>query len=247
MTRKYAQEAIKPYNSTEPKDKQVEEMFDSIAPKYDLLNHLLSVGIDRKWRRKAIDTLADAHPKTILDIATGTGDFAILAAKRLKPERLVGIDLSQNMLDVAQKKVAAEGLNNIISLEQGDCLALNYADETFNAAMVAFGARNFSDLELGLSEIYRVLQKNGRLVVLELTSPKHFPMKQLFWLYSHLYMPLLGRLLSKDTRAYHYLPATMEVFPQGEVMSQILASLGYRYITYKRLTFGLCTLYTAAR
>ncbi|MBR1889087.1 MAG: bifunctional demethylmenaquinone methyltransferase/2-methoxy-6-polyprenyl-1,4-benzoquinol methylase UbiE [Alloprevotella sp.] len=247
MSEKYAQETIKPYEETGSKTAQVEQMFDNIAHSYDLLNHFLSCGIDRNWRKKAILSLENLQPKEILDVATGTGDFAILSAQLLNPAKIVGIDLSQKMLEIGREKVAAEKLDGVISLLQKDCGQLSFADESFDAVTVAYGARNFADLELGLREIRRVLKSNGRLVMLELTAPKHFPMRQLFWIYSHIYMPMVGRLISKDAKAYKYLPATMEAFPQGEVMSETLKGLGYRDVNFRRFTFGLCTLYTAGK
>lgn len=240
----YEQEHIKPYSQEGEKGAQVEQMFDNIAPKYDLLNHLLSFGIDKYWRKAALKTLKPFAPQQMLDMATGTGDFALLAKKMLQPAHLLGADLSEGMLEVARKK--AEGIEGM-TFEKHDCMALTLADDTFDAATVAYGVRNFPDLERGLSELRRVLKPGGRLVIIELTSPKSFPMKQLFWLYSHAFMPFIGRLFSRDKQAYKYLPATMEAFPQGEVMQQILQKVGYTDVKFKRYTFGLSTLYTAAK
>ena len=240
----YDQEKIKPYSQDGEKGEQVEQMFDNIAPTYDLLNHLLSFGIDRHWRRAALRTLRPFAPKHMLDMATGTGDFALLAKRMLQPDHLLGADLSEGMLEVARKK--AEGIEGI-TFEKHDCMQLALADNTFDAATVAYGVRNFPDLERGLSELRRVLKPGGRLVIIELTSPKSFPMKQLFWLYSHVFMPLVGKIVSRDSKAYTYLPATMEAFPQGEVMQQILQKVGYTDVKFKRYTFGLSTLYTAAK
>ena len=241
----YKQELIKPYGKEGEKTEQVQEMFDNIAPTYDLLNHGLSLGIDRHWRRAAIDSLRPYNPQHILDVATGTGDFAILAARELKPQHLLGIDLSEGMMRVGREKVEREGLQDVISFQQEDCLALTLADNSFDAVMVAYGIRNFSDLDKGLREMCRVLKPGGRLVIIELTSPRRFPMKQLFWLYSHVYMPTLGRIISRDKQAYKYLPATMEAFPQGEEMLGILQRAGFSDVSFKRFTFGLSTLYTA--
>lgn len=240
----YRQEQIKPYSNDTEKGAQVEQMFDNIAPTYDLLNHLLSFGIDRHWRRAALRSLKPFAPKRMLDMATGTGDFAILAKKMLNPDSLLGADLSEGMLEVARKK--AEGIKGM-TFEKHDCMDLALADDTFDAATVAYGVRNFPDLERGLSELRRVLKPGGRLVIIELTSPKSFPMKQLFWIYSHVLMPLIGKVVSRDSSAYTYLPATMEVFPQGEVMQEILKKVGYTDVKFKRYTFGLSTLYTAAK
>lgn len=243
----YKQEQIKPYSSEGKKTEQVQEMFDNIAPTYDLLNHSLSLGIDRRWRRAAIDSLRRYAPQNILDVATGTGDFALLAARELKPQHLLGIDLSEGMMRVAREKVEKEGLQDIITFQQEDCLSLSLEDDSFDAVTVAYGIRNFSDLDRGLREMQRVLKPGGRLVIIELTSPRNFPMKQLFWLYSHIYMPTLGRIISRDKQAYKYLPATMEAFPQGEEMQGILSRAGFSDVRFKRFTFGLSTLYTACK
>lgn len=241
----YKQELIKPYDAATGKTEQVEQMFDNIAPTYDLLNHSLSWGIDRSWRRAAIDSLRPYRPQRILDVATGTGDFAILAAKLLEPEALLGVDLSEGMMEVARQKVEREELQGVIRFQKEDCLNLSFPNGSFDALTVAYGIRNFSDLDCGLREMHRVLRPGGRLVIVELTAPRHFPMRQLFWLYSHVWMPLIGRLVSKDSRAYSYLPATMEAFPQGEEMRQILMRAGFSDVNFRRFTFGLSTLYTA--
>lgn len=241
----YKQEQIKPYDAATGKTEQVEQMFDHIAPTYDLLNHSLSWGIDRSWRRAAIDSLRPYRPQRILDVATGTGDFAILAAKLLEPEALLGVDLSEGMMEVARQKVEREELQDVIRFQKEDCLNLSFPNGSFDALTVAYGIRNFSDLDCGLREMLRVLRPGGRLVIVELTAPRHFPMRQLFWLYSHVWMPLIGRLVSKDSRAYSYLPATMEAFPQGEEMRQILMRAGFSDVNFRRFTFGLSTLYTA--
>lgn len=243
----YKQEHIKPYGEGEAKGKQVEQMFDSIAHSYDLLNHLLSMGIDKHWRRAAINSLKPFAPRKMLDVATGTGDFAIMSAKELRPESLLGVDLSEGMMNVAREKVKKEGLEQTISFQQEDCMQLSFPDDSFDALTVAYGIRNFEDLDRGLREMRRVLKPSGRLVIIELTSPQRFPMKQLFWLYSHVLMPLVGKIVSHDSKAYTYLPATMEAFPQGEVMSEILKKAGFTDIRFKRFTFGLSTLYNAAK
>jgi demethylmenaquinone methyltransferase/2-methoxy-6-polyprenyl-1,4-benzoquinol methylase len=243
----YKQEEIKPYTAEGEKGAQVEQMFDNIAHSYDLLNHCLSMGIDKRWRRAAINTLKPFAPKRMLDVATGTGDFAILAARMLGPEALLGVDISEGMLDVGRKKVLQGGLANIVKFQKDDCMALSLDDDQFDAITVAYGVRNFPDLDKGLSEMRRVLKKNGRLVIIELTAPRRFPMRQLFWLYSHAFMPLVGWMISKDKRAYSYLPATMEAFPQGEEMQKILEKAGYRDVAFKRFTFGLSTMYTAKK
>lgn len=243
----YKQEQIKPYNSKEAKGKQVERMFDSIAHSYDLLNHTLSLGIDKHWRKAAIDSLRPFQPQHILDVATGTGDFAMLAAKELQPKSLLGIDLSEGMMDVGRRKVKDAQLDNVIRFQKEDCLHLTLEKDSFDAVMVAYGIRNFENLDQGLREMCRVLKPKGRLVIIELTSPNRFPMKQLFWLYSHVLMPTLGKLISKDSQAYAYLPATMEAFPQGEEMQHILQKAGFKDVKFKRFTFGLSTLYMASK
>ena len=243
----YEQEAIKPYEEGAGKTVQVERMFDNIAPTYDKLNHRLSWDIDKGWRRKAIRQLAPFHPKTLLDIATGTGDFAILAAEMLQPDRLVGADISEGMMDIGREKVRQKGLQDIISFEKEDCMALSYPDGTFDAVTAAFGIRNFADLDQGLKEMCRVLKVGGHLSIVELTTPVAFPMKQLFHVYSHTVLPIYGRLISKDTSAYRYLTKTIEAFPQGERMTEILKKAGFREASFQRLTFGICTMYIATK
>ena len=242
----YRQEVIKPYGEGE-KAKQVEQMFDNIAPSYDKLNHRLSWNIDKGWRRKAIKQLAPFKPQSLLDIATGTGDFAILAAEMLRPQKLVGADISEGMMEIGRQKVRQKGLQDIISFDKEDCLHLSYQDETFDAVTAAFGIRNFADLDSGLREMQRVLRKGGHLSIVELTSPVSFPMKQLFHIYSHTVLPVYGRLISKDTSAYSYLTKTIEAFPQGERMVGILKEAGFKEAGFKRLTFGICTMYYATK
>ena len=243
----YPQEHIKPYGNDGKKSEQVEEMFDNIAPAYDKLNHTLSMGIDRSWRRKAIKYLRPFRPRRIMDVATGTGDFAILACRELQPDSLIGTDISEGMMNVGREKVKKEGLSDKISFAREDCTSLSFADNRFDAITVAFGIRNFEDLDKGLSEMCRVLKPGGHLVILELTTPDRFPMKQLFAIYSKVVIPLLGKLLSKDNSAYHYLPETIKVFPQGEVMKGVISKTGFGEVHFRRLTFGICTLYTATK
>lgn len=242
----YEQEKINPYRQGE-KGAQVEEMFDNIAPTYDTLNHRLSWNIDKYWRRKAIDKLRPYRPKRILDVATGTGDFVIEAARALQPKELLGTDISEGMMQVGRDKVAAMGLDSVIRFQREDCLALSLADDSFDAVTAAFGIRNFQNLEQGLREMWRVLRKGGHLCVIELTTPVGFPMRQLFSIYSHTVLPLYGRLISKDTKAYSYLTQTIEAFPQGEAMEQILRRAGFVEASFQRLTFGICTLYFATK
>lgn len=242
----YQQETIKPYNSGD-KATQVEQMFDNIAPAYDTLNHRLSWNIDRGWRRKAIGQLAPHRPQVMLDIATGTGDFALLAAELLQPQRLIGADISEGMMNIGRQKVAQRGLQHIISFEKEDCTCLSYPDGTFDAVTAAFGIRNFADLDKGLSEMCRVLKKGGHLSIVELTTPVTFPMRQLFHVYSHTVLPVYGRLISHDGSAYSYLTKTIEAFPQGERMVGILRKAGFSEASFKRLTFGICTMYFATK
>ena len=240
-------EEIKPYHAEGKKSEQVEQMFDHIAPAYDLLNHTLSMGIDRGWRRKAIRWLSPFRPKRIMDVATGTGDFAILACQMLQPEQLIGTDISEGMMNVGREKVKKEGLSDVIQFAREDCTCLSFTNNSFDAITVAFGIRNFEDLDKGLSEMYRVLTPGGHLVILELTTPDRFPMKQLFKIYSKMVIPVLGKLFSKDNRAYQYLPQTIQAFPQGEIMKGVITRAGFRQVTFQRLTFGICTLYTATK
>lgn len=242
----YEQESIKPYNSGE-KGKQVEEMFNNIAPTYDTLNHRLSWDIDKGWRKKAIAQLQPFSPRHILDIATGTGDFAILAARMLTPEKLVGADISEGMMDIGRQKVKRARLEQIISFEKEDCLQLSYPENSFDAVTAAFGIRNFPNLDRGLKEIFRVLKPGGHLSIVELTSPVAFPMKQLFKVYSHTVLPIYGRLVSRDDSAYRYLTATIEAFPQGEQMVGIFKKAGFSEARFERLTFGICTMYLATK
>lgn len=222
-------------------------MFDQIAHSYDALNHRLSWDIDKCWRRKAISQLKPYAPGTILDVATGTGDFAILSAKMLNPSKLVGIDLSEGMMEIGRNKVKQQGLDGTISFTKGDCMHLPFGDESFDAVTAAFGIRNFEDLEQGLREMQRVLKKGGVLCIIELTTPVSFPMKQLFRVYSHTILPMYGRMISKDDKAYSYLTATIEAFPQGETMIGILKGAGFTFASFKRLTFGICTMYMAKK
>lgn len=243
----YPQENIKPYNADEKKSVQVEKMFDNIAHAYDRLNHTLSLGIDKSWRCKAIAWLKPFHPQRIMDVATGTGDFAIQAYQDLLPEELIGTDISEGMMNVGKEKVRRNGLTGKIIFAKEDCTSLTFGAESFDAVTVAFGVRNFEDLDKGLSEICRVLTPNGKLVILELSYPEKFPMKQLYAIYSRIVIPTLGKLFSKDNSAYHYLPQSIKAFPQGEVMKNIIGKAGFREVSFRRLTFGICTLYMASK
>ncbi|MDY5947046.1 MAG: bifunctional demethylmenaquinone methyltransferase/2-methoxy-6-polyprenyl-1,4-benzoquinol methylase UbiE [Prevotella sp.] len=243
----YNQEKIKPYQQDGEKKEQVEHMFNQIAHSYDTLNHRLSWDIDKIWRKKAINILKKKKPSHILDVATGTGDFAIKAAEAIRPDNVLGIDISESMMEIGREKVAQKGLQDIISFQKEDCTNLTLADNSFDAVIAAFGIRNFADLDRGLSEMARVLKPGGVLVILELTSPVHFPIKQLFKIYSHTILPVYGRLISKDPTAYSYLTATIEAFPQGEQMMEILQRAGFSNTSFTRLTFGICTMYVATK
>lgn len=243
----YEQEKIKPYDGEGEKGKLIEEMFDNIAPTYDTLNHRLSGNIDKGWRKKAIRQLQPFRPKQMLDIATGTGDFAILAAKELKPEHLIGADISEGMMAIGREKVKAAGLSDVISFQKEDSLNLSFPDNTFDAVTAAFGIRNFQNLDKGLGEICRVLKKGGHLSIVELTTPVKFPMKQLFRIYSNTFLLNYAKFISKDKSAYEYLNKTVEAFPQGEKMMEIFQKAGFAKSSFRRLTFGICTMYFAEK
>ncbi|MCE1200906.1 MAG: bifunctional demethylmenaquinone methyltransferase/2-methoxy-6-polyprenyl-1,4-benzoquinol methylase UbiE [Bacteroidia bacterium] len=228
------------------KKRQVEAMFDSIAHKYDFLNHFLSVNIDKLWRKKVVKTVAATNPSKVLDVATGTADLAI-ALSRFSYAEITGIDISRKMLDVGDQKLARKKLNNRIKLMQADSENLPFADETFDAVMVAFGVRNFEDLDRGLSEMFRVTRKGGMVAVLEFSKPNKFPVKQLYNFYFRNILPALGRIFSKDKGAYTYLPESVNVFPEGKAFMDRLSAAGYSSIEQKRLTFGIATFYSARK
>ncbi len=243
----YNQEKIIPYGKKEEKVKVVEEMFNNIAPNYDKLNHLMSFDIDKGWRRKAISQLMPYPHDQILDIATGTGDFAILAAKMLRPEKITAVDISEGMMNVGRLKAKEEGVSDTIDFKKEDCTNMTFADNTFDAVISAFGIRNFQDLDKGLAEMCRVLKKGGHLSIVELATPVKFPMRQLFKIYSHIVLPAYGKIVSHDKSAYEYLPATIEAFPQGEQMMDILLKAGFAKAGFKRLTCGICTMFFAEK
>lgn len=243
----YRQEQIKPYGNSGDKGEQVEQMFDNIAPTYDVLNHRLSGDIDKRWRRKAIAQLAPFRPQKLLDIATGTGDFALLAARMLQPQQLIGADISEGMMTVGRQKVQRQGLEKIISFRREDCMQLSFADGSFDAVTAAFGIRNFKDLDTCLRELHRVLRPGGHLSIVELSAPVRPPMSWFFKIYSHTLLPLYARIVSKDKSAYRYLISSIEAFPQGEEMTQILRKAGFEQVTFRRLTFGVCTMYLATK
>jgi demethylmenaquinone methyltransferase / 2-methoxy-6-polyprenyl-1,4-benzoquinol methylase len=231
---------------SEGKKEQVRDMFNRIARHYDFLNHFLSLGIDKTWRRQAIDMLKREKPATILDVATGTADLAI-EALRLAPEKIIGVDISEEMLILGQQKIRSLSAEQIIELRKGDSELLPFEDDIFDAVTVAFGVRNFEDLDKGLREMLRVLKSNGTLVALEFSQPKGFPFTQLFHFYFHNLLPLIGRFFSKDRRAYAYLPQSVEAFPSGEEFMKKLENAGFALIRCIPLTFGVCSLYVGKK
>ncbi len=237
-------EVVKPYQAGGSKKTQVGKMFDNIAPYYDFLNRLLTLRIDVLWRRKAIGMIKNKQAETILDVATGTADLTLEINKQLKPKQIIGMDLSSKMLEIGRKKVAKKGLNNLIRLDQGDSENLKYEDNTFDVATAAFGVRNFEDLNAGLKEINRVLKKNGQIVVLEFSRPTIFPFKQLFNLYFKYVLPLIGKVTSKDPKAYQYLYESVQAFPDGEDFLDVLKETGFNSNQCKKLSLGICSVYT---
>lgn len=218
-------------------------MFDDIAPRYDFLNRFLSAGIDVSWRKKALNQLKPIKPASLLDVATGTGDVAIMAARILNPGKIIGIDISEGMLELGRKKLLKEGLTHQISLQQGDSEAIKFPDASFDAVTVAFGVRNFENLEKGLSEIYRVLKPGGKLVVLEFSKPKIKGIQQLYNLYMGLVAPGVGKIFSKNREAYQYLNDSVQQFPEGKAFTDIMDKTGFKETTCKRLSLGICSIY----
>ncbi|HEV8081405.1 MAG TPA: bifunctional demethylmenaquinone methyltransferase/2-methoxy-6-polyprenyl-1,4-benzoquinol methylase UbiE [Chitinophagaceae bacterium] len=240
----YQHDAVVPFkDSAESKKKQVEKMFDNIAFRYDFLNHFLSAGIDVGWRKKAIKQLRSLAPKAILDVATGTGDMAILACKLLRVEKITGIDISDGMLEIGKKKIKNLGLQNRVELLKGDSETIKFTDNSFDAVTVAFGVRNFQDLELGLNEIKRVLKPGGKLIVLEFTKPKLPVIKNFYNLYLNIIAPRIGRMISKSKDAYQYLNESVQKFPEGKDFVEILNKLGYKNASCKTLSLGISSIY----
>lgn len=234
---------VKPRNDSEKgKKEQVEEMFDNIASRYDFLNHFLSFGIDKLWRRRAIRLIKPFSPIDILDVATGTGDFAI-AALKTGAMSITGIDISEEMLAVGRNKLKALGLDNQIVLKKGDSEQIEFPDSIFGAVTVAFGVRNFENLEKGLSEIHRVLKPGGVLCILEFSKPRMFPVKQFYNIYSYYILPFFGRLISKDNSAYRYLPESVAEFPDGKNFISLMRKAGFNKSKEYRQTFGVATIY----
>lgn len=244
----FAHDKIVPYQgSVHGKKEQVAEMFDDIAPRYDFLNRFLSAGIDVRWRKKALEELKFLKPQNLLDVATGTADVAIMAARILNPQKIVGIDISTGMLDLGQKKLLKEGLEKQIELQTGDSEAINFPEASFDAVTVAFGVRNFANLEKGLSEIYRVLKPGGKLVVLEFSKPKIIGIQQFYNLYMGIVAPGVGSIFSKNRDAYQYLHDSVQKFPEGKVFTDILNKTGFKENTCKRLSLGICSIYTGIK
>jgi demethylmenaquinone methyltransferase/2-methoxy-6-polyprenyl-1,4-benzoquinol methylase len=235
-----------PVGEIEGKKEQVEAMFDAIAPRYDLLNRVLSFGIDQRWRRKAVALLEPERPQRILDVATGTADLAI-EALRLNPQKVVGVDIAEEMLRRGREKITQMGLEDRIVLQRGDAEKLPFSDRQFDAVLVAFGVRNFQNLDRGLAEIRRVLRPGGTLVVLEFSKPRAFPVKQVYTFYSRHILPRIGRAVSKNDGAYRYLPDSVAAFPHGEAFLDRMRRAGYHDLTCQPLTFGIASLYTGQR
>ncbi len=234
---------VVPYkDQSKSKKEQVANMFNTISPQYDFLNHLLSGGIDIIWRKKAIKLLQNKGIKTMLDIATGTGDFAIEALK-INPEKIVGVDISEGMLSLGQEKIKKMGLEKTIQLQKGDSEKLPFSDNSFDAVIVSFGVRNFENLQKGLTDMFRVTKPGGYCLILEFSNPRKFPMKQLYTFYSKYCLPFLGKMISKDPSAYTYLPESVKAFPDGPEFIQIFKSVGYSETNWIPMTGGICSIY----
>ena len=239
--------AVLPYKEDHAgKKEQVARMFDNISGNYDFLNHFLSLGIDIAWRKKAIAQLRDLKPRKLLDVATGTGDFAVEALS-LNPEKIIGVDISNGMLDMGRKKMKAKGFEHIIELRTADSENLPFEEGAFDAVIVAFGVRNFEHLEKGIAEMFRVLRPGGKLVVLEFSRPAGFPFRHLYRFYFNFVLPRIGRIISRDKAAYTYLPESVQAFPDGKDFTDILSRQGFKQTACKPLTFGISSLYTGVK
>lgn len=239
--------AVVPYKQEQKgKKEQVAEMFNNISKRYDLLNHVLSLGIDILWRKKAIKTLKPENPQLILDVATGTGDFAI-EALALNPQKVIGVDISEGMLEMGKKKISKLGLEDKIELKMGDSEKLLFEDNKFDAVIVSFGVRNFENLEAGLSDMHRVLKPGGTTVIVEFSKPEAFPFKQGYNFYFKSILPLIGKIVSKDNSAYTYLPESVQQFPYGNEFLDILKKVGFKEAKCKPLTFGISSIYIAKK
>lgn len=237
---------VKPYQEETGKKEQIEKMFDSISGRYDFLNRFLSLGTDIYWRKLMVNRLRAKQPKTILDIATGTADVAI-AMRKISPEQIIGLDLSEGMLEIGREKVKKKGLGNLIQLVKGDSENLPYQENTFEAVTVAFGVRNFENLLKGLSEMNRVMKPGGKVVILEFSRPRIFPIKQLYDFYFKYFCPWWGKLISKDDSAYRYLYESVNVFPEGEKFLDVARNAGFKDLKAERVTFGIVSLYTGVK
>jgi len=238
---------VKPYSDSDlTKKQQVEQMFDNISGKYDLLNRILSMGIDVSWRKKVVKSVKKENPKTLLDIATGTGDLAIAMAKETDA-KITGFDLSAGMLEVGKRKIAEENLQDRIEMIQGDAEKMPFADDSFDVITVAFGVRNFENLKNGLDDIYRVLKPGGKFIILEFSQPEAVPMKQLYTFYSRYILPKIGKKISKDQSAYTYLPDSVKAFPYGDEMKKILKNSNFVEPFDKKLTFGIASIYESLK
>jgi len=240
-------EIVKPYKDSElGKKEQVTQMFDTISENYDGLNRVISLGIDIKWRKQVVQIVGENNPKQILDIATGTGDLAIMMSK-LNPDRIIGLDISSGMLEVGKQKISKANLSNKIEMIVGDSEKMPFEDHTFDAITVSFGVRNFANLEKGIREIFRVLKPTGVLVILETSNPTKFPFKQGYKLYTNFFLPIVGKLFSKDKVAYSYLSKSANSFPFGKAFNNILQKNGFTHTKAKPVTFGVATIYTARK
>ena len=241
-------EKITPYhNQTVTKKEQVATMFNNISGTYDFLNHFMSLGIDILWRKKAIRQLKAQQPKSILDVATGTGDFAFEAIKILKPEKITGVDISAGMLDVAKRKIRERKLEHVFSVRLGDSEMLPFEDNQFDAITVAYGVRNYENLEKGIADMRRVLKPGGKIVILEFSKPQGFPVKQLYNFYFKHITPFFGKVFSKDARAYQYLPESVAAFPDGTAFTQLMERVGFSQTKQITLTFGISSIYTGIK
>ena len=238
---------MKPYNTDQTKKEEVREMFDNIAPKYDLLNHTLSMSIDRVWRRRVVGEVRRAKPGRILDVATGTGDVAIAIARRIRDVQVLGVDLSEQMLAVARRKIEARGLDGRIVLDRGDAERLAVADASVDVATVAFGVRNFGDLGAGLRELARTIKPGGKVVILEFSRPRNRVFRALYEFYSYKILPRIGGLVSRDKRAYEYLPASVGEFPAPEEFMAMMARAGFRNCRARSQSFGIAQIYIGER
>lgn len=238
---------VTPYAESGSKKEQVAKMFNNISGTYDFLNHFLSLGIDIIWRRKAIRELSSIQPRLILDVATGTGDFAFESISILNPEKVIGVDISEGMLEVAKKKIKERNLGHLFAVQLGDSEKLHFEDNTFDAITVAFGVRNYQDLEKGLADMLRVLKPEGKIVILEFSKPRTFPIKQAYHLYFKYVTPFFGKLFSKDQRAYTYLPESVAAFPDGKDFTKLMAQVGYKQTKHRPLTFGISAIYTGIK